>query len=284
MGSRLVILSGISGSGKTSANYAFEEMHFTCINNLPVFLFQQLLEKLVNPTDSSYKNTFVTIRMEYLPTIVDLVAKYPDIDSDIMILHAEQDVILNRYKLTRHAHPLQASGLTLEKALQFEFDLFNKYRDRVNFVLNTTNLSVAKLREIIFKRYRDPNKNPVMVSFISFGFKNGAPQDADIIFDVRTVPNPYYLDELKNLSGLDQPVIDFIEKQRETRENFDLITQYLDKYIPSTIRENRGMIVVAIGCTGGQHRSVFFVEKLAARYKFNFPVFIHHRDVVKEQT
>ena len=118
-----------------------------------------------------------------------------------------------------------------------------------------------------------------MVSFISFGFKNGAPQDADIIFDVRTVPNPYYLDNLKNLSGLDQPVIDFIEKQRETKENYDLITAYLDKYLPSTVRENRGMIVVAIGCTGGQHRSVYFVEELAKRYKFNFPVFIHHRDV-----
>jgi len=281
MPSQLVILTGISGSGKTSANYAFEEMHYTCINNLPVFLFKQLLEQLKNPNDSSYLKTFVSIRMEYLPRILDLIKKYPEIKTDVLLLHAEKDVILNRYKLTRHAHPLQASGVTLEKALDYEFKLLGDYKDKVDFVVNTTSLTIAELREIIFKRYRDPNKNSVMVSFISFGFKNGAPQDADIIFDVRTVPNPYYLDELKYLSGLDQPVMDFIEKQRETKENFDLITQYLDKYIPSTIRENRGMIVVAIGCTGGQHRSVYFVEQLAKRYKFNFPVFIHHRDVVK---
>lgn len=283
MGSELVILTGISGSGKTSANYAFEEMHYNCINNLPVFLFEQLFEKLKNPTDSSYLKTFVTIRMDYLPQMVEMVKKYPEINSDILLLHAEKDIILNRYKLTRHAHPLQASGITLEKALDYEFKLLERYKEHVNFVINTTNLGVGQLREIIFKRYRDPNKNPAMVSFISFGFKNGAPQDADIIFDVRTVPNPYYLDELKLLSGLDQPVIDFIEKQRETKENFDLITQYLDKYIPSTIRENRGMIVVAIGCTGGQHRSVYFAEQLARRYKFNFPVFLHHRDVIREK-
>lgn len=282
MASELVILSGISGSGKTSANYAFEEMHYSCISNLPVFLFEQLFEKLQKPTDSSYLKTFVTIRIEYLPKILELVKKYKDIDSDVLILHADKDTVLNRYKLTRHAHPLQASGITLDKALDYEYNLLAKYKDDVNFVINTTDLSIRQLREIIFKRYGDPNKNPVMVSFISFGFKNGAPQDADIIFDVRTVPNPYYLDELKYLSGLDQPVIDFINKQRETKENFDLITQYLDKYIPSTIRENRGMIVVAIGCTGGQHRSVYFVENLAKRYKFNFPVFVHHRDVVRD--
>jgi UPF0042 nucleotide-binding protein len=279
MPSELVILSGISGSGKTSANYAFEEMHYTCIGNLPIFLLDNLLEKLINPTDQSYSRTFLTMRMEYIPQTIELVKKYKEINSTIVLLYAEQDVILNRYKLTRHAHPLQASGITLEKALEYEYKIFEKYRDKVDFVINTTDITIGKLREIVFKRFRDPNKNSVMVSFISFGFKNGAPQDADIIFDVRTVPNPYYLDNLKNLSGLDQPVIDFIEKQRETKENYDLITAYLDKYLPSTVRENRGMIVVAIGCTGGQHRSVYFVEELAKRYKFNFPVFIHHRDV-----
>lgn len=283
MASQLVILSGISGSGKTSSNYAFEEMHYNCINNLPVFLFDNLFEKLVNPTDSSYARTFLTIRMEYLPAALELVKKYPQIKTDIIILHAEKDVILNRYKLTRHAHPLQASGLTLEKALDYEYELLEQYRDGADLVLNTTRISIAELRQIIFRRYRDPNKNSVMVSFVSFGFKNGAPNDADIIFDLRTIPNPYYLDELKNLSGLDQAVIDFIEKQKETEENFMLITQYLDKYIPSTIRENRGMIVVAIGCTGGQHRSVYFAERLANRYKFNFPVFVHHRDVVRSE-
>ena len=283
MASQLVILSGISGSGKTSANYAFEEMHYNCINNLPVFLFDNLFEKLINPTDSSYDRTFLTIRMEYLPAALELVKKYPQIKTDIIILHAEKDVILNRYKLTRHAHPLQASGLTLEKALDYEYELLEQYRDGADLVLNTTRISIAELRQIIFRRYRDPNKNSVMVSFVSFGFKNGAPNDADIIFDLRTIPNPYYLDELKNLSGLDQAVIDFIEKQKETEENFMLITQYLDKYIPSTIRENRGMIVVAIGCTGGQHRSVYFAERLANRYKFNFPVFVHHRDVVRSE-
>ena len=283
MASQLVILSGISGSGKTSSNYAFEEMHYNCINNLPVFLFDNLFEKLVNPTDSSYARTFLTIRMEYLPAALELVKKYPQIKTDIIILHAEKDVILNRYKLTRHAHPLQASGLTLEKALDYEYELLEQYRDGADLVLNTTRISIAELRQIIFRRYRDPNKNSVRVSFVSFGFKNGAPNDADIIFDLRTIPNPYYLVELKNLSGLDQAVIDFIEKQKETEENFMLITQYLDKYIPSTIRENRGMIVVAIGCTGGQHRSVYFAERLANRYKFNFPVFVHHRDVVRSE-
>lgn len=281
MASELVILSGISGSGKTSANYAFEEMHYNCINNLPVFLFDSFFERLVNPTDSSYAKTFLTIRMEYIAEAMRLVKKYPEIKVDFIILHATKDVVLNRYKLTRHAHPLQASGLTLEKALDYEYDLLQKYRDNADLVLDTTRISIADLREIIFRRYRDPNKNAVMVSFVSFGFKNGAPQDADLIFDVRTIPNPYYLDELKNLSGLDEPVIEFIEKQRETQDNYNLITQYLDRYIPSTIRENRGMLVVAVGCTGGQHRSVYFVEQLAKRYKFNFPVFVHHRDVVR---
>lgn len=279
MATELVILSGISGSGKTSANYAFEEMHYNCINNLPSFLLESLFEHLVNPTDSSYLKTFLTVRMEYLPEVFELVKKFPTIKTDIIILHAEKEVILNRYKLTRHAHPLQASGVTLEKALDYEYRLLEQYKDRAHFVLDTTRISVATLRDILFKRHRDPNKNAVMVSFVSFGFKNGVPNDADLIFDVRTIPNPYYIDELKHQSGLDQPVIDFIEKQRETEENFKLIVDYLDKYIPSTIRENRGMVVVAIGCTGGQHRSVYFTERLANRYKFNFPVFIHHRDI-----
>lgn len=283
MTAELVILSGISGSGKTSANYAFEEMHYTCINNLPIFLLEPLLERLINPADQSYLKTFVTIRMEYLPQAIELVKKYSQIKTETVVLYADKDVVLNRYKLTRHAHPLQASGITLEDALNFEYKLFDKYRESVDFVINTTDIPIAKLREILFKRYRDFNKNSGMVSFISFGFKNGVPQDADIIFDVRTIPNPYYLDELKFLSGLDQPVIDFIERQRETKENFELVTQYLDKYLAATVKENRGMIVIAIGCTGGQHRSVYFVEELTKRYQYNFPVFSHHRDVKRAE-
>lgn len=279
MATELVILSGISGSGKTSANYAFEEMHYNCINNLPVFLLDDLFNDLVHPTDSSYAKTYLTIRMEYLPKVLELVKKYPMIKTDIVILHADKETILNRYKLTRHAHPLQASGVTLEKALDYEYVLFEQYHEHANFVLDTTRISVANLRDILFRRYRDPNKNSVMVSFVSFGFKNGIPNDADLVFDVRTISNPYYIDELKHQSGLDQAVIDYIENQKETEEFFLLITQYLDKYIPSTIRENRGMIVVAIGCTGGQHRSVYFAERLANRYKYNFPTFVHHRDV-----
>lgn len=276
----LVILSGISGAGKSTATFAFEEMGYNCIHNLPAFLLPSFFN-YISSKDNNYKyeKTLITVNLDSFLAAKVQASKVGNLNVDSILLYCEKEELFKRYKFTRHSHPLQVEGISLEEALDKEANIYSSLKDDVGLNINTTKLNVTNLRKILFTRYLTTSKENQVVCFVSFGFKNGAPKDADIVFDLRLVPNPYYIAELKNQTGLDKCVQDYLAPLQETNRNMNLIRNYLDEYLPSAVKDNRGMIIVALGCTGGQHRSVYFAQKLSEHYKDKFHVHTIHRDI-----
>lgn len=282
MKNKLIILSGISGSGKSSATTAFEEMKYFIIANLPVQLLPQFLENFNQKED---QKTLIQIYIHHVEDYVKELKKHPEIDYDLILLTADEQELLNRYKFTRHAHPLQVRGYDLKTSLQAEFNEFEKVKDEATIRLDTTDIDVSTLRKTLFKRYRDDNKSEgkTIVMFISFGFKYGIPREIDVLFDVRAVPNPYYDKKLRNLTGKDQDVIDYLERYPITgRYNEDLIT-FLNPYLEDVANEGRSLVTIAVGCTGGQHRSVYFINELTKYFDDKYTVITIHRDIEKRQ-
>lgn len=277
---KLVILSSVSGAGKTTTMFAFEEMHFAIIGNLPPYLFDTFLKNHESDKNKTNK-TFVSIHLSDLGAMLEELKKHPNLSYDLILLTASKQEILNRYKFTRHAHPLQVKGVELEDVLDKEYKYYEKYKSKATIRLDTTDIDVASLRKTFFMRYRDEEKAPVILTFVSFGYKHGIPRDADMIFDVRSIPNPYYDEKLRNLTGEDKEVIAFLTKHKETEKYQKLICDFLDKYINDSLKENRALINVAIGCTGGQHRSVYFVNYLANHYASKVQTLVIHRDKKK---
>lgn len=281
---QLVVLSGISGAGKSTALFPFEEMGYYSVQRMPSFLFDSFFESINDEnSDFFYEKIVLVIDLSVFKIALEKLKNYPNIDVSTILLYADKEEIFKRYKLTRHSHPLQVNNLTLDQALDIEYEAFREVYQLSNFNVNTTTTNVTELRKIIFERFSEKiDGKGVAVKFISFGFKNGQEKEADLIFDLRLIPNPYYHENLTALSGKDRPVMDFLEAQEETKLTMDHIINYLDFYLPQAVNDNRGMVVVALACTGGQHRSVYFAEQLSKHYKGKYRVFTFHRDLKKK--
>ncbi len=278
----IVILSGRSGSGKSVALRALEDQGFYCVDNIPVSLLPTLLER----TFSSYPELAFSIdarnqlgELALFETVYDtLRARYGR--PIVIYTDADDATLLKRFSETRRRHPLTHGGLSLNEAIAQERTLLTPIALRADLLIDTTTLSSHKLREIVLDRVSGRDSAGLDLLFESFGFKNGVPTDADYVFDARCLPNPYWDPVLRPYSGQDAPVIDFFEQQPRVAEFAWQVRIFLDTWIPRFEQENRSYLTVAIGCTGGQHRSVYIAEQLAAHFRNTRPrTQVRHRDM-----
>jgi len=285
---QLIIVTGLSGSGKTIALRVLEDSGFYCIDNLPATLLPQIAQHL--DTDSlrkANKKVKVAISIDSrsaalkaLPNAITQL-KSEGIDVSVLYLDSTLESLVKRFSETRRKHPLSNEKATLAVSILEERELLAGLAS-LGHHIDTSSLSANALRNHIRDWIAEPNSdinNSVVVLFVSFGFKHGIPLDADFVFDVRSLPNPHYDPELRPLTGKDKPIQAFLEKERMVVDMLGDIQQYLEKWLPSFNQDNRSYLTIGIGCTGGQHRSVYFVEQLSAHFKQEYKVIVRHREL-----
>lgn len=286
---RLIIVSGLSGSGKTVALHVLEDLGFYCIDNMPAALLDTLVARIVETEEPFYENLAVGVDARNRPSnLVSLPALVHEIRErgvrcEVVFLQAEDEILLKRYSETRRKHPLADKGMSLAEAIQRERDLLGPIIDSADIIVDTTRTNVYELRETIRQRVGGRQDHELSILIQSFGFKHGLPTDADFIFDLRCLPNPYWEKHLRDLTGKDQAVVEFLEKNDSVQAMYLDILTFLQKWIPAYIDFNRSYLTIALGCTGGQHRSVYMVEKLAADVGARYPhVLTRHNELPPE--
>ena len=283
---RLIIISGMSGSGKSVALHALEDLDFYCIDNLPIGMLPAFSVQILSTPNSQYENFAVGIDVRNLsgdlsifPELISQMRKN-DLHCDVIFLDAEDKTLIKRFSETRRKHPLTGDGTSLPNAIQDERKMLDPITSYADLVFDTTRYTVHQLRELIRKRIQGTDKSSLSLMFESFGFKHGTPVDANFVFDIRCIPNPYWVPELRGLTGRDQPVMEYLDRFDAVQKMYNDLRQYLEHWIPAFAAENRTYLTIAIGCTGGQHRSVYLVERLAAHFaNSNHDVITHHRDL-----
>lgn len=273
---RLIIVSGLSGSGKSVALNLLEDLDFYCIDNVPAALLDTVITELVATADSIYDNLAVGVdarnRSADLASLPDLVRdlRRREIYCEVIFLHAEDDILLKRFSETRRKHPLSDKGLSLAEAIARERELLGPIIDSTELVLDTTRTNVYELRDMIRDRVGRRKEPELSILIESFGFKHGLPSDADFVFDLRCLPNPYWESQLRRLTGKDDAVIQYLDSKDEVQSMYSDILVFLEKWIPNYMDFNRNYLTVALGCTGGQHRSVYLAERLTSALKRKF--------------
>jgi UPF0042 nucleotide-binding protein len=269
---RLVVISGLSGSGKSVALHMLEDIGYYCIDNLPAGLLPTFVEHTVISGEPIYRLTAVGVdarnRPEDIASVPALIAELrrSGLGCDVVFLRAEDEVLLKRYSETRRRHPLSRTGVGLTEAIAAEQALLEPIADAADLVIDTSHSSVHELRELVRQRLGERPHGRLSILFESFAFRRGLPGDADFVFDVRHLPNPYWEPGLTRLTGRDPAVIEYLDRHPSVQEMVGDITRFLDRWIPEFERTNRSYLTVAIGCTGGQHRSVYLAERLAAHF------------------
>jgi UPF0042 nucleotide-binding protein len=286
--SQIVIITGMSGAGKTVAIQSFEDLGFFCVDNLPPTLLPKFLELM---KESGNKMNKVALVMdlrgreffEHLFNALDELVESSWVTPQILFLDADDETLVRRYKETRRQHPLAAkTGLPLE-GIQNERMLLADIRGRAQIIYHTSNMKPRQLREKILTEFSHNQKVIFTVNVLSFGFKHGIPIDADLVFDVRFLPNPHYIDHMRPLTGLDSDVSGYVLKWGETQKFLDKVTDLLSFMLPHYKREGKAQLVVAIGCTGGQHRSVALTEHIGHYFEKDYHTKISHRDIDKRK-
>ena len=284
---RLVIISGMSGSGKSVALHALEDLDYYCIDNLPIGMLPAFSVQILSRPDSDYDNFAVGIDVRNLSGDLTIFPELltemqqNNLKCDVIFLDADDTTLIKRFSETRRKHPLTDEGTPLNEAIAEERKILEPISSHADLVFDTSKTTVHQLRQLIRDRILGSQGNMMSVQFESFGFKHSTPVDANFVFDIRCIPNPHWVPELRSLTGRDQPVIDYLEKHAEVRKMFDDLKHFLNEWIPSFAAENRSYLTVAIGCTGGQHRSVYMAEKLAAHFKQSYDnVLVRHRELV----
>ena len=268
---RLIIVSGLSGSGKSVALHVLEDLGYYCIDNLPAALLKSLLDELTSDDDSIIDRVAVGVDarnperdIEALPDVVEELRKN-GVQTEILFLQASDDVLLKRYSESRRRHPLSDRGLELRAAIERERDLLGQVINSSDLTIDTTRTSVYELGDLIRERIDRRSSNTLSILIESFGFKHGIPADADFVFDLRCLPNPYWQPELRPLTGLDEPVARFLDSDARFRRMCDDILGFLTHWIPEYVSFDRSYLTIAIGCTGGQHRSVLYDREACRR-------------------
>ncbi len=283
----LVVITGFSGAGKSTAMNVFEDAGYFCVDNLPPEMIRSLVELVVHKGTKVERAAVVSdvrggVYFEGLQAVVD------DLDAlglnhHVLFLEAAEQTLVNRYKETRRRHPLAPDG-SVAAGVTAERELLAPLRERADLVIDTTGMSAASLREKIASELL-PRKavGRLAVTFMSFGFKHGPPRDADLVLDVRFLPNPHYEADLRELTGLDPEVVDFVARDGSLEELYDRLDPLFDFLLPQYVAEGKAHLMVAVGCTGGRHRSVAIAERLAGRYgeESDLDVSVAHRDIDK---
>ncbi|WP_412177827.1 RNase adapter RapZ [Sporosarcina sp. YIM B06819] len=283
----IVIITGMSGAGKTVAMQSFEDLGFYCIDNLPPELLVMFLDLMMKSENrmrriAAVMDTRGGDLFDSLIGALDDLLRMEGVSSRILFLDADDETLVRRYKETRRSHPLADGGLPLA-GIQKERLLLSELKGRARSIYQTSSLKPRALREKIMAEFSTKDSAGFTVNFISFGFKHGMPIDADVVFDVRFLPNPFYIQELKVKTGLDKEVYDYVLKWSDTQILIDKLTDLFKFLIPQYKNEGKSQVVIAFGCTGGQHRSVTLAEFFGARFKDEYRTFITHRDVEKRK-
>jgi UPF0042 nucleotide-binding protein len=263
----LVIVTGLSGSGKSYVSKCLEDMGYFCVDNLPL----RLLEPLLSEVTARRVGIVLDVRNP------DFAPRFPE------MLGASEESLIRRFSETRRPHPL-AARVSLLEALRLEREMLGELRSLADVVVDTSAMTVHELRSYIQKTFEgDPETAGMVISATSFGYKFGTPHDVDLLFDVRFLANPHFVPELRGKTGTDQAVAAYIEKDPETRVFLDHLVQFLDYLLPRFDRERKSYLSIGVGCTGGKHRSVYVAEQLARRLKEKgYPVRVSHRDATRE--
>ena len=277
---RVVIVSGLSGAGKTNAMGVLEDMGYHCMDQYPLVLLPHLIEMVVSNQDDRYHNLALSTNLSELKAFVERL-QILDWDLRILLLEASPAELLRRYKFTRRTHPmiLSKKASTLEEGIQLERELLNAHKENYRFSVDTTHLNINELKRKLRQVYAINEKANFSISFISFGYKQGVPLDADLLFDVRFLPNPYWIEDLRPLTGNDQAVYDYVISSKETQRFINKLSSFLDYAFKQYDKEGKNHFTVGIGCTGGQHRSVSLVNFLQEKYSGKYVCYKDHRDI-----
>ena len=279
---KLIILSGVSGAGKTTASNILEDMGYYPIDQYPVELLPNLIELLQND-NPKYENVVLTIPIIDLEKYETLLNN-SEINPILILMDADKDELINRYKFSRRIHPLLVSNIadTLGEAVDIEKSLVKRFNKKSAHIIDTTKLSIKTHRQKLDKILKNSKAiENLSISFVSFGFKNGVLEDADDIFDVRFLDNPFYDPKLKKKTGKDKAVREFVMNSKMTKTYLKKLTSYLNFMFKLYSKEEKRHITIAIGCTGGQHRSVVIAEYLYKLYKDQYVCYINHRELEK---
>ncbi len=280
----LLVVTGLSGAGKSMAVNALEDIGFFCIDNIPAGLMPRLIDFALQG-ENQLSRVAVVLDVRGLRTARDVdkalaALDEKQVDCEILFLDASDEVIQRRYKETRRQHPLTISeGLPVREAIARERQMLTPLRERAKYVIDTSMLTTAQNRERVCSLFLNKGQTGMSLMVVSFGFKYGVPQEADLVFDVRCLPNPFYVPELKNLTGLDQPVVDYVMQSPESQEFLRRIESFLEYALPLYVKEGKSQLMIAVGCTGGKHRSITFARKIGEFcQKLGYAPSVQHRD------
>ncbi|BGE83071.1 RNase adapter RapZ [Staphylococcus petrasii] len=284
--SELLVVTGLSGAGKSVVIQCLEDIGFFCVDNLPPILLPKFVELMEQGNPSLQKVAIaIDLRGKELFTSlveeIDAIKSRNDVIVNVMFLEADTEKLISRYKESRRAHPLNENGqMSLIDSILEERQLLSRIRTFANYIVDTTNLSVKELKERVKKKFKDENFKSFSINVTSFGFKHGIQMDADLVFDVRFLPNPYYVEDLRPMTGEDEAVYNYVMKWKETEIFFEKLMDLLKFMIPGYKKEGKAQLVIAIGCTGGQHRSVALAKRIGQELDeiFDYNVYVHHRD------
>ena len=282
---RLVIVSGLSGSGKSVALHTLEDLGYYCIDNLPAGLLSVLaLELSLAPCP--VQRAAVGIDARNLPQALQQFSEILEqltqrgISSEILFLTCDTETLIKRFSETRRRHPLSGGGTSLAQAVEQERALLEPIAQRADLFIDTSQTNIHQLRDLVLNRVARDNKRQLSLLFESFGYKHGIPRDADFVFDARCLPNPHWQPELRPLSGRDGAVAEFLQSDPLVEKMEQQLCSFMEQWIPAFEAGNRSYLTVAIGCTGGQHRSVYLVERLARHFQQRHPnVIARHREL-----
>ncbi len=284
---RLIVVSGLSGSGKSVALNTLEDEGFYCIDNLPTGLIGPLVEQLLSGNMAIHERVAVGIDarsdvsdLRAFPDLLDRLRKRDGLSVEVVFLQTAAETLLRRFSETRRKHPLSRDGMPLVEAIDREQDILSGISDRADLLIDTTLLTLHGLRAQLRERLLPDDPHGLSLLLQSFGFKNGVPLDSDFVFDARCLPNPHWEPRLRALTGTDQEVVAYLEASDEVERMFESIRDFLERWLPAFQAENRAYMTVSIGCTGGQHRSVYLAHRLASYFRDHIEqVSVRHREL-----
>ncbi|WP_341937785.1 RNase adapter RapZ [Marinimicrobium sp. C2-29] len=286
----LIIVSGLSGSGKSTALHVLEDVGYNCIDNLPVSLLPALVAQIQIHRDTDDQKFAIGIDVrnawQDLSIFPDMISTLKDahIPFHVMFLDTRIPVLMQRFSETRRKHPLSDLDTNLQEAITKEQTLLEPIRDTADQVLDTSHLNLHELRDLVKERVVGRHEASMAIQFESFGFKHGVPVNADLVFDARCLPNPHWKPNLRSQTGQDQAVVEFLEQEEKVRQMYGDIEHFLTRWLPHYKANSRSYITVAIGCTGGQHRSVYLAEKLQSHFVQHYDnVQVRHRELSQRE-
>ena len=275
----VVIVTGVYGSGKSTALYTFEEAGYYVVDNIPVAVVKSFFDTVSK--NKKYEKVALAVPLEHANDAYEIAKKYKKFHLHFLGITCSRDALNERYRLSRKRHPLQSQGYTLDQALERDYKVLESVRENLTLFIDTTKIDKKEFANIIHKSIMGITGGKFSVMFMSFGYKKSVPQDIETVFDVRLLPNPYWVPELKDLTGLDKKVRDYVLEAPETKEYLKHVIDYLSYYLEELKRNGKEHANIGIACSGGQHRSVSIAEYLANYFSKRYQTSVSHRDIYR---